>query len=297
MLTCEIENCPCTATNISAYTCALQGALSLAFATTSTTFQSGSLWFSGDDVMDDFFCQIAGWRNIYEILAHGAKNYTVDGLNLAYTAAYIDEPKFKTAYDNHWWRITVDGADAFLYNGLPVLMSKQRVINGVGGAFVTEFSAPGIDRESLAKLLKNGLLLSGNAFMELAKRGLMDFTGVKTVNSQSSASGLVKYSDDALNGFAAGKVSNFNALQGSGVDFELRTTVVSPIHSTDSIRDMGKWLLSVTNGKPVPRLFVQPFVDRDTVPVGGLSAPTREELELFQEILTGCAEAVALRGT
>ena len=90
---------------------------------------------------------------------------------------------------------------------------------------------------------------------------------------------------------------SITALMDSGVDFELRTTVVRPIHTVERIREMGKWLLSVTNGKPVPRLFVQPFVDRDTEPVAGLSAPTEEELEQFQEILSGCAERISRRGT
>ena len=90
---------------------------------------------------------------------------------------------------------------------------------------------------------------------------------------------------------------SITALMDSGVDFELRTTVVKPIHTVERIREMGKWLLSVTNGKPVPRLFVQPFVDRDTVPVAGLSAPTEEELEQFQKILSGCAERISRRGT
>ena len=86
-------------------------------------------------------------------------------------------------------------------------------------------------------------------------------------------------------------------LRNSGIDYELRTTVVKPLHSAETIADMGSWLLQITNGKPVPRLFVQPFVDRDTVPAGGLSAPEQAELELFLEILGACAKSVGLRGT
>ncbi len=86
-------------------------------------------------------------------------------------------------------------------------------------------------------------------------------------------------------------------LQESGVDFELRTTVVKPLHTAETITEMAQWLSQTTNGKPIPRLFVQPFVDRDTVAVGGLSAPEGAELEQFREILSSCAEAVALRGT
>ena len=86
-------------------------------------------------------------------------------------------------------------------------------------------------------------------------------------------------------------------LMGSSVDFELRTTVVNPLHSAETVTSMANWLRETTNGKPIPRLFVQPFVDRDTVPVGGFSAPTGAELEQFCRILGPCAERVELRGT
>jgi pyruvate formate lyase activating enzyme len=86
-------------------------------------------------------------------------------------------------------------------------------------------------------------------------------------------------------------------LMDSPVDFELRTTVANPLHSGETITSMANWLRETTNGKPIPRLFVQPFVDRDTVPVGGFSAPTGAELEQFCRILGPCAERVELRGT
>ena len=83
----------------------------------------------------------------------------------------------------------------------------------------------------------------------------------------------------------------------SGTKFELRTTLVKPLHSGESLTSMAKWLLEVTGGRGVPRLFVQPFVDRETVPAEGLSAPSRAELEQFTRILSSCAETVEVRGT
>lgn len=83
----------------------------------------------------------------------------------------------------------------------------------------------------------------------------------------------------------------------SGTEFELRTTVVHPLHSGESVTSMAKWLLEVTRGRGVSRLFVQPFVDRETVPMAGLSAPSRAELEQFLGILSDCAERVEVRGT
>ena len=127
----------------------------------------------------------------------------------------------------------------------------------------------------------------------LLEEGLADYVAMDLKNSPEG------YADAV--GLPAPDMSrvgeSIRLLMESAVDFELRTTVVSPIHDARRIREMGEWLLSVTNGKPVPRLFVQPFVDRETVPVGGLSAPTGEELELFTRILSGCADLVAVRGT
>ena len=83
----------------------------------------------------------------------------------------------------------------------------------------------------------------------------------------------------------------------SGIEFELRTTVVKPLPSAQSLTSMADWLLNTTRGRGVPRLFVQPFVDRETVPVAGLSAPSGEELEQFSGILSRCAGRVEIRGT
>ena len=83
----------------------------------------------------------------------------------------------------------------------------------------------------------------------------------------------------------------------SGIEFELRTTVVKPLHSAQTLTSMADWLLNTTRGRGVPRLFVQPFVDRETVPVAGLSAPSGEELEQFSGILSRCAGRVEIRGT
>jgi hypothetical protein len=44
------------------------------------------------------------------------------------------------------------------------------------------------------------------------------------------------------------------------------------------------------------RLFIQPFVDRDTVPFAGFSAPEAADLAVFQDILSTAAEQVVIRG-
>ncbi len=84
-------------------------------------------------------------------------------------------------------------------------------------------------------------------------------------------------------------------LTGGAVDYEFRTTVVQELHNETSIAQMGKWLQN-TAGSPVKRLFLQSFVDRDTVKFAGLSAPEEAKMQQFQTILAPFAEMVKIRG-
>ena len=85
-------------------------------------------------------------------------------------------------------------------------------------------------------------------------------------------------------------------LTGGAVDYEFRTTVVQELHNEASVAQMGKWLQNTAEG-PVKRLFLQGFVDRDTVKFGGLSAPDDAKMQQFQSILAPFAEMVKIRGT
>ena len=80
------------------------------------------------------------------------------------------------------------------------------------------------------------------------------------------------------------------------VDYEFRTTVVLPLHSEETISHMARWLQDLGNGRKAKRLFLQPFVDRDTVPVAGFSAPDSDQLNIFSALIASCAEEVAFRG-
>ena len=79
------------------------------------------------------------------------------------------------------------------------------------------------------------------------------------------------------------------------VDYELRTTLVEPLHTEESIAEMGKWLASLVPGKKPKRLFLQSFVDRDTVIFSGLSAPEEATVERYGEILAEFVETVTIR--
>ena len=80
------------------------------------------------------------------------------------------------------------------------------------------------------------------------------------------------------------------------VDYELRTTVVQELHTEASILEMGQWLSSLCPGKKTAKLFLQCFVDRESVLLGGLHAPLPQTLSQYVDILTPYVDEVSLRG-
>ena len=169
--------------------------------------------------------------------------------------------------------VCITGGEPTLHPELPALLGEVRALG-----YAVKLDTNGYRPEILEAVLDQGLV--DYVAMDL-KNGPEDYA--ETVGLAQVELAKIRQS--------------IRLLMDSPVDFELRTTVANPLHSGETITSMADWLLETTNGKPIPRLFVQPFVDRDTVPVGGFSAPTGAELEQFCRILGPCAERVELRGT
>ena len=85
-------------------------------------------------------------------------------------------------------------------------------------------------------------------------------------------------------------------LKGGRIPYEFRTTVVDPLHDAASIEAMGRWLHNLADGKPVKKLFLQPFVDRNTVVFSGLNAPESSQMEEFVELLRPYILEVSVKG-
>jgi pyruvate formate lyase activating enzyme len=169
--------------------------------------------------------------------------------------------------------VCITGGEPTLHPELPALLGEVRALG-----YAVKLDTNGYRPEILEAVLH---------------QGLVDYVAMDLKNGPESYAETV-----GLAGVELAKIrQSIRLLMDSPVDFELRTTVADPLHSGETITSMANWLLETTNGKPIPRLFVQPFVDRDTVPVGGFSAPTGAELEQFCRILGPCAERVELRGT
>ena len=126
---------------------------------------------------------------------------------------------------------------------------------------------------------------------DILRQGLVDYVAMDLKN------GPAQYAQTCgLDHMDTAKIEqSVLLLQESGVDYELRTTLCLPLHDEKTISDMALWLQSFTKTK-VKQLFLQPFVDRDTVPFAGFSAPDGAQLNRFAAILSAAAEQVHIRG-
>lgn len=77
--------------------------------------------------------------------------------------------------------------------------------------------------------------------------------------------------------------------------YELRTTVVEELHSEASVLEMGQWLASLAAPQKPAKLFLQSFVDRESVLLGGLHAPELRTLKKYAAILSPYVGEIALR--
>jgi pyruvate formate lyase activating enzyme len=80
------------------------------------------------------------------------------------------------------------------------------------------------------------------------------------------------------------------------VDYEFRTTVVEELHDPSGFARIGQWLQSLDPARKAKRLFIQPYVDRDTVLSSGLHTPTAETLHKMAENAAPFVESVQIRG-
>ncbi len=71
---------------------------------------------------------------------------------------------------------------------------------------------------------------------------------------------------------------------------EFRTTVIRELHEEADFEEMGRMIAGAD------RYFLQCFTDRDTVPFGGLHAPTAQEMARFAAVAGRFVPHTALRG-
>lgn len=168
--------------------------------------------------------------------------------------------------------VCVSGGEPTLQAGLP--------------AFLGEIKKRGF----AVKLDTNGA--RPQVLKSLVADGLVDYVAMDIKNSPSryaATVGLTQYDISAVEESAA-------FLMTGAVPYEFRTTVVAELHDDESIAEMGEWLVSLNDGCEASALYLQPFVDRDTVCFSGLSAPQTDALTRFLDVLRPVAQTVQVRG-
>ena len=167
--------------------------------------------------------------------------------------------------------VCVSGGEPTLYKELPAFLAKIKELG-----FAVKLDTNG-SRPEILKLL--------------VAQNLVDYVAVDAKNSPQSYAQTV--GTDRFDMAALEESLRF--LIDGNVDYELRTTLVEPLHTEESITEMGKWLASLVPGKKPKRLFLQSFVDRDTVAFSGLSAPEKKAVERYAGILAEYVETVTIR--
>ena len=167
--------------------------------------------------------------------------------------------------------VCVSGGEPTLWPGLPEFMARIKEMG-----FLVKLDTNG----SRPKVIK-----------ALAEAGLVDYIAMDVKNSPALYARTVGLETMDL----APIEESLRFLLGGKVDYELRTTLVRQLHEEASILDMGVWLASVVPGKRPKKLFLQTFVDRDTVLFGNLSAPETDATRSFAKVLEPFVDAVTIR--
>ena len=168
--------------------------------------------------------------------------------------------------------VCVSGGEPTLYSGLAGLL---RQIKALG---------------YLVKLDTNG---SRPAVLKaLVAEKLVDYVAMDVKNSPARYGQTVGVNNMDITPME----ESLRFLLSGAVDYELRTTVVDEFHDEDSIRDMGRWLCSLVPGVKPKRIFLQSFLDRDSVLVAGLHTPTAEKLLACKQQILDLAEYACIRG-
>lgn len=168
--------------------------------------------------------------------------------------------------------VCISGGEPTLTAGLKELLQEIKAMG-----FATKLDTNG----SRPKVLK-----------ELVAAGLVDYVAMDIKNSPSqyaATCGVAKVDLDAIE-------ESITFLLSGAVDSEFRTTVVLPLHNDASIEEMGRWLHNLAGKKTAKKLFLQPFVDRDTVVFSGLQTPDSTQMARFAELLRPFVLEISVRG-
>ena len=136
----------------------------------------------------------------------------------------------------------------------------------------------------LAKLDTNGFHPS--RLRALLDDHLVDYVAVDIKNSPKRYAETAGLSSLDL----APLYETIEMLREGMVEYEFRTTIVREYHTLEDFEEIGKMICGAR------KYFLQPFVDRETVPVRGLSAPSTAYLKDIADVVRPYVDFVGIRG-
>ena len=169
--------------------------------------------------------------------------------------------------------VCITGGEPTLYGGLENLLRQIKAL-GYRVKLDTNGSKPAV----LRQLLEAGLVDYVAMDVKNGPRHYAQTTGVPGLK--------LEHVEESL-----------RFLIGGMAEYELRTTLVRQLHDEASVGEMGRWLASLVSGKLPEVLYLQSFVDRDTVAFAGLSAPDEAAVHHFSHLLEPYVRRVRIRGT
>ena len=164
--------------------------------------------------------------------------------------------------------VAVTGGEPCLHRDLPELLTGIRELG-----FAVKLDTNGTHPDLLRVILE---------------RGLADYVAMDIKNSPAKYA--LTAGMDGEPAFVAAVRESVRILMESGADYEFRTTVVDELHEVQDFEEIGRWI------KGAKRYFLQCFTDRDTVPYGGLSAPSKAKMEACAAIAKRYIADVQIRG-
>lgn len=161
-----------------------------------------------------------------------------------------------------------------------VLSGGEPLLQEGAAEFLAQVKALGFS----VKLDTNGCF--PEALADILDRKLVDYVAMDIKNCREKYSqtvGIPNFDPSPID-------ESLRLLAKSGVDYELRTTVVREFHTEDDIRSIGQWC------QGAPRYFLQQFVDSGNLVGIGCHPLETPEMQAFAEAARPFFGAVALRG-
>ena len=162
--------------------------------------------------------------------------------------------------------VAITGGEPTLRPELPALMARIRALG-----FAVKLDTNGAHPDRLAEILESGLA---------------DYVAMDVKNSPEKYAVTCGVARLDL----APVQESVRLLMAGGADYEFRTTVVDELHTAQDIDAIGRWIAGAR------RWFLQPFVDRETVPFGNFHAPSREALRGYLDVARRHVPDSGLRG-